>query len=89
MYVNINVHLPYGYKPITPTDVAFDMQVPVISAIIGGEIEVKSLNGTTLKTNVPQGIGNGERIKFKGKGLPKMVNVVICLVLLKLRCQKR
>lgn len=46
------------------------VQVPVIEAVLGGEIIVETLSGK-VKLNLKPGTQNGTKVKLKGKGFPK------------------
>lgn len=46
------------------------MDVDLYTAILGGEITVKTLSGS-IKLKVPEGTQNGTTVRLKGKGLPK------------------
>lgn len=65
----ISFKLPNGYRLETPTDVGFEMEVPILTAILGGEVEVKTLDGSVVKAKIPQGVENGTKMRFGGKGL--------------------
>ena len=55
-----------GVDLITRTD------VPLTSAILGGEVMVKILSGSHVKLKIPQGTQPGTSFRLKGKGLPVM-----------------
>ncbi len=44
--------------------------VPLYTAVLGGEINVETLSGSTLKLKVTPGAQNGTAVRLKGKGLP-------------------
>ena len=43
--------------------------VPVTKAVLGGEVEVPTLDGT-VKLKVPAGTQPGQKFRIKGRGLP-------------------
>lgn len=55
-------------------DLYFELKIPIIDAMLGCEKEVQTIDGKTLKTQIPQGVEDGIRIKFKGKGMPVFNN---------------
>ncbi len=55
-----------GVDLITKTD------VPLTSAILGGEVMVKTLSGSHVKLKIPQGTQPNTSFRLKGKGLPLM-----------------
>lgn len=44
--------------------------VPLYTAVLGGEITVTTLTGSTLKLKVAPGAQNGTKVRLKGKGFP-------------------
>ncbi|AEM71865.1 chaperone DnaJ domain protein [Allomuricauda ruestringensis DSM 13258] len=46
------------------------VQIPLVKAVLGGEIQVETLNGK-VKLKVAPGTDNGTKVKLKGKGFPK------------------
>ncbi|MDP6666095.1 MAG: J domain-containing protein [Dehalococcoidia bacterium] len=47
-----------------------DVGVPMLSAILGGEVEVPTMTGR-IALQIPAGTQNGRSFKIKGKGLPR------------------
>lgn len=48
-----------------------DVAVPLLNAILGGEVEVPTMTGR-IALQIPVATQNGRSFKIKGKGLPKM-----------------
>ena len=48
-----------------------DVAVPLLNAILGGEVEVPTMTGR-IALQIPSGTQNGRSFKIRGKGLPKM-----------------
>lgn len=46
------------------------VEIPLIKAVLGGEIQVETLTGK-VKLKVAPGTDNGTQVKLKGKGFPK------------------
>lgn len=46
--------------------------IPVVTAALGGNIEVPSLDGGRARVNVPAGTQSGRQFRLKGKGMPAM-----------------
>lgn len=46
------------------------VEVPLIKAVLGGEIQVDTLTGK-VKLKIASGTDNGTKVKLKGKGFPK------------------
>ncbi len=52
-------------------DVYTTANVPFITAVLGGETRVQTLNGQVL-CKIPEGTQSGSKIRLKGKGVPVM-----------------
>ena len=67
------------------SDLYFELEVPVLDAIMGGEIEVETIDNKKLLTKIAPGTNHGTQIRFGGKGMPifgtnrygSMIGVVI------------
>ncbi len=53
------------------TDLHCEVPVPFVTAALGGEIEVPTLEGK-IKTTVPEGTQSGKVLRLRGKGLPPL-----------------
>lgn len=51
-------------------DLYFNINVPVVSAILGCNATIKTINGKTLTAKIPQGVNDGYQMRFKGYGMP-------------------
>jgi len=51
-------------------DLYLTADVPLYTAVLGGDITVETLNGSTLKLKVAPGAQNGTKVRLKGKGFP-------------------
>lgn len=70
LIVEVRCQLPFGFKVEgSPTDITFDLYVPVLTAIVGGNIEFTDIEGVKLNANIPQGTSENARLRFGGKGL--------------------
>ncbi|MBN2238384.1 MAG: J domain-containing protein [Dehalococcoidales bacterium] len=49
-----------------------DIQVPLTTAVLGGEIQVPTLKGTKLALKIPVETQNGREFRLKGQGMPKL-----------------
>jgi len=47
-----------------------DVHVPVTTAVLGGEVEVSTLDGR-VRLRIPEGTQNGQKFRLPNKGLPK------------------
>ena len=55
------------------TDVYTTVNVPFITAALGGEAKVQTLNGQVM-CRIPEGTQSGSKIRLKGKGVPSLRN---------------
>ena len=46
--------------------------VPMVTAAMGGEIEMPTLDGARMKVLIPEGAQTGKRMRLKGKGMPNL-----------------
>ena len=44
--------------------------IPLTTAVLGGEAEVTTLGGKSLRLKIPEGTQNGQVFRFKGHGMP-------------------
>lgn len=51
-------------------DLYTKVRLPLTTAVLGGEVEVPSLNGRTLRLKVPTTTQNGQIFRLRGHGLP-------------------
>ena len=70
LIVSVIVKLPKGFTMETPIDVAKQIEVPVLTAMVGGEIEVEMVNGQKVKFKVKEGTEDMTKVRFIEKGLP-------------------
>ncbi len=52
------------------SDLFVTKEVPLSTFLLGGEVEVPTLYGKTVKVKVPQGTKPGAKLRLKGLGLP-------------------
>ncbi|MEM6794474.1 MAG: DnaJ C-terminal domain-containing protein [Acidobacteriota bacterium] len=60
---------PHGHFRLKQRDLYADLLVTPWQAALGGQVSVKTLDGT-LKVKVPAGSSTGRRIRLRGKGYP-------------------
>lgn len=62
---------PHAVFERSGDDVRFTARVPLVDAVLGGEMEAPSLGGKSVAVRVPPGTQNGRVIRLRGKGMPK------------------
>ena len=69
IFISIKKHQIYERHGI---DLHCHMPIKMTTAILGGSIEVPSIDGIAVKFTVPKGTQTGAKFRLKGKGMPKM-----------------
>jgi len=54
-----------------------EVPLPMTTAILGGEIEVPTLDGKRAKVRVPEGTQTGRRFRLRGKGMPQLNSAAV------------
>src|SRR5262249_5382610 len=50
-------------------DVILDVPISLAEAVLGGSVEVPTLDGTRLAVKIPPGTSSGSRLRLRGKGI--------------------
>jgi DnaJ-class molecular chaperone len=69
LYLSVRV-LPHSRFERDGQDLRMRLQVPVTTAVLGGEVEVPTLAGTTLRLKVPELTRAGRVFRLRGHGMP-------------------
>lgn len=69
LYITFEVFNDTNYKRLG-NDLYITEEIPLYTAVLGGEIVVSTLSGK-VKLNVKPGTQNDTKVKLKGKGLPE------------------
>ena len=51
-------------------DLYTKVRVPITTAVLGGEVDVQTLAGKSLRLKIPPGTQNGQVFRLRGQGLP-------------------
>jgi DnaJ-class molecular chaperone len=73
LYLTVRV-LPHSRFERRGTDLYTRVAVPVTTAVLGGEVEVPTLGGTTLRVKVPELTATGRVFRLRGHGMPAVGN---------------
>jgi curved DNA-binding protein len=69
--LHLRVHvLPHPVFERRGDDLYMALPVEVQDAVIGKQVEIASLKGTTVKMRIPPGSDNGKVFRLKGQGMP-------------------
>ena len=71
LYLAINIS-PHHLFERKGNDLYLKVQVPMTTAVLGGEINVPTLNGRAIMLKIPAETQNGRVFRLKGKGIPKL-----------------
>ena len=55
-------------------DLYVDVSVPLVVAVLGGEVKVSTPKGSKLSLNIPPETQNGRTFRLKGQGMPHLGN---------------
>ena len=70
LYLNVTVS-PHARFRRKGSDLEVDAPVPLADAVLGGEIDLRTLGGT-LRLTIPPESQNGQRIRLTGQGMPRL-----------------
>ena len=69
LYLSVRV-LPHSRFERRGSDLYTRVIVPVTTAVLGGEVEVSTLAGTTLRVKIPELTAAGRVFRLRGHGMP-------------------
>lgn len=69
----IVTHLkPHPDYELKGDDLIKKIRVPISTAVLGGEVEVETIDGKKLKLKIPPGTQDGTKLRIPGKGMPNL-----------------
>lgn len=71
LYMVINV-LPHARFRRDGDDLRVDVPVDLYTCVLGGEVHVQTLKGTRLAVRIPPETQNGQAIRLRGQGMPRL-----------------
>ncbi|MBM4343335.1 MAG: molecular chaperone DnaJ [Deltaproteobacteria bacterium] len=69
LYVVVHVQAHPRFRRID-NDLHCDIEVDVVSAVLGGLVGVPLIDGSTERVKLPAGIQPGEQLRIRGRGVP-------------------
>jgi DnaJ-class molecular chaperone len=67
----LRIHLaPHPRFERRGRDLYTRVRIPLTVAVLGGDVEVQTIAGTSLRLKVPPATQNGQRFRLKGHGMP-------------------
>jgi len=71
LYIFISV-VPHPVYQVNGADLHFKLPLIFTTAILGGEVSIPLIDGSTVKLKVPAGTETGDKIRLKDKGMSKV-----------------
>lgn len=71
LYLHVRV-LPHPHFERKGQDLHARIQVPVTTAVLGGQVAVSTLGGRTLRLRIPEGTQPGQVFRLRGHGMPQV-----------------
>jgi DnaJ-class molecular chaperone len=71
LYLRVQLR-PHAAYDVKGRDLHTRVRVPVTTAVLGGEVNVVTLGGKTLRLKIPETTQNGQRFRLRGHGLPAL-----------------
>ena len=66
----VKLHIePHPYFRREGKDLVLDVPVSLAEAVLGGKVDVPTLDGTRLTVRVPPGTSSGTRLRLRGRGI--------------------
>ncbi len=69
IFLQVEPHPFFGRKG---SDLFCEVPVSMVTATLGGSIEVPTVDGAAAKVKIPEGIQTGEQRRLRGKGMPEL-----------------
>lgn len=74
---NSDLYLKVTVKPDTQfdrkgSDLTTEVKVPMLDALLGGEVLVQTISGSGVALRIPPETDNGQTFRITGKGMPRM-----------------
>jgi DnaJ-class molecular chaperone len=60
---------PHAYFKREGNDVVLEVPISIPEAVLGGKVDVPTVDGSTLTVKVPPGTSTGSRLRLRGKGV--------------------
>jgi curved DNA-binding protein len=73
LYLNVTIRRHPTFRR-SGDDLVTEVPVPMLDALLGGEVPVPTLRGRSLALRVPAETQNGQSIRLSGLGMPKSTN---------------
>ncbi len=71
LYIFVSIH-PHKIFKRQNTSLYCPVEISMTTAILGGKIEIETLDGKSTEIKIPEGTQTGERFTLKRKGMPQL-----------------
>jgi molecular chaperone DnaJ len=71
LYVFITV-APHNIYQVEGTNLHFKLPLNFTKAALGGEVEIPTIDGSTVTLKIPSGTQTGDKLRLRGKGMSKV-----------------
>ena len=75
LYIFLSIK-PHGFFQRDGADVFCKVPISMVTAALGGQVDVPSLDGQMSRVKVPEGTETGRQFRLKGKGMPVLRSTV-------------
>lgn len=72
LYIMVNI-APHSVFVRKSNDLFLNISIPMLTATLGGDITIKTIDNSEIDITIPEGIQSGQRIRIKEKGM-KVLN---------------
>jgi DnaJ-class molecular chaperone len=72
LYLNVTVE-PHSFFERKGADLSRKLEIPLTTAILGGEITVPTISGKRLALKIAPYTQNGSILRLRGQGMPRVV----------------
>lgn len=73
LYIFISVR-PHAFFQREDADIYCEVPIPMVTAALGGSVEVPTIDGNRVKVNIPAGTQSGHQFRLRGKGMVRLHN---------------
>lgn len=73
LYIFLSVR-PHAVFQREEADIYCEVPIPMVTAALGGSVEVPTIDGNRAKVNIPAGTQSGHQFRLRGKGMSRLHN---------------
>jgi molecular chaperone DnaJ len=73
LYIFLSVK-PHSVFHREDADIHCEVPIPMVTATLGGAVEVPTIDGNRAKVNIPAGTQSGHQFRLRGKGMSRLHN---------------